>query len=84
IPAHLQAAPVADAAQLQAMSPDDIAKQIYNAAEAARKQGMRDNAPAMSSDVATGLESFGLAPSIDAGQSVGPGCDPKLAFQVAE
>jgi len=38
----------------------------------------------MSSDVATGLEAFGLAPSIDAGQSVGPGCDPKLAFQVAE
>ncbi|HBO6994127.1 hypothetical protein JTL48_31865 [Pseudomonas aeruginosa] len=83
-PARLQADPVADADQLQAMSPDDIAKQIYNAAETARKQGMRDNAPAMSSDVATGLEAFGLAPSIDAGQSVGPGCDPKLAFQVAE
>lgn len=83
-PARLQADPVADADQLQAMSPDDIAKQIYNAAEAARKQGMRDNAPAMPSDVATGLEAFGLAPSIDAGQSVGPGCDPKLAFQVAE
>lgn len=74
----------AEMKQPQAMSPDDIAKQIYNAAEAARKKGMRDNAPAMSSDVATGLESFGLAPSIDAGQSVGPGCDPKLAFQVAE
>jgi|GEM_PF-7000914 len=84
IPARIQAEPVADANQLQAMSPADIAKQIYNAAEAARKQGMRDNAPAMSSDVATGLEAFGLAPSIDAGQSVGPGCDPKLAFQVAE
>lgn len=83
-PAGLEEGPVADANQLQAMSPDDIAKQIYNAAEAARKQGMRDNAPAMSSDVATGLEAFGLAPSIDAGQSVGPGCDPKLAFQVAE
>ena len=83
-PARLPTAPVTDSAQLQAMSPDDIAKQIYNAAEAARKQGMRDNAPAMSSDVATGLEAFGLAPSVDAGQSVGPGCDPKLAFQVAE
>ncbi|MCP1652274.1 hypothetical protein [Pseudomonas nitroreducens] len=83
-PARLQADPVVDVEQPQAMSPDDIAKQIYDAAEAARKKGMRDNAPAMSSDVATGLESFGLAPSIDAGQSVGPGCDPKLAFQVAE
>ncbi len=83
-PDRLQAGPVANADLLQAMSPEDIAKQIYNAAETARKQGMRDNAPAMSSDVATGLEAFGLAPSIDAGQSVGPGCDPKLAFQVAE
>ncbi|EOZ2860104.1 hypothetical protein ACQQ32_006434 [Pseudomonas aeruginosa] len=83
-PARLQADPVVDVEQPKAMSPDDIAKQIYNAAEAARKKGMRENAPAMSSDVATGLEAFGLAPSIDAGQSVGPGCDPKLAFQVAE
>lgn len=83
-PTRLSAAPAPDSAQLQAMSPDDIAKQIYSAAEAARKQGMRDNAPAMSSDVAVGLEAFGLAPSVDAGQFAGPGCDPKLAFQVAE
>ena len=83
-PARLQADPVVEVEQPKALSPDDIAKQIYDAAEAARKKGMRDNAPAMSSDVATGLEAFGLAPSIDAGQSVGPGCDPKLAFQVAE
>ncbi|EOG4614974.1 hypothetical protein ACLD9I_004621 [Pseudomonas aeruginosa] len=82
------AIPKASSAQslptLSNMNPDSIAKQIFDAAEAARKKGMRDNAPVMSSDVATGLESFGLAPSIDAGQSVGPGCDPKLAFQVAE
>lgn len=79
-----QAGPVANVEPLKLMNPEDIAKQIYNAAEAARKQGMRDNAPAMSSDVSTGLEAFGLTPSIDAGQSVGPGCDPKLAFKVAE
>lgn len=62
----------------------DVAKSIYDTAMAAQTKAFRDNAPAMPSDITSGLESFGLSPDIDSGQTVGPGCDPKLAFKVSE